>query len=129
MEAKIIRFGDERLHQIWLEPEGFDSDIIYPQGCSMFYPIEIQEKIIRCMGGLENATIVRPGYGVQYDFVDPRQLKLSFETKLVEGLFLAGQINGTTGYEEAAAQGVVAGDTLRSCAKFTIAVNLFRVNF
>uniref|UniRef100_A0A915K0Q0 tRNA uridine 5-carboxymethylaminomethyl modification enzyme C-terminal subdomain domain-containing protein n=1 Tax=Romanomermis culicivorax TaxID=13658 RepID=A0A915K0Q0_ROMCU len=91
-----------------MEPEGYDSPLTYPQGMSMTFPPEIQQKIINAVCGLENAVVTRPGYGVHYDFVDPRQLKPSLETKLVCGLFLAGQINGTTGYEEAAAQGIVA---------------------
>lgn len=108
IESKILRFGD-KTHQIWLEIEGFDSDLIYPQGLSCTLPADLQVKLVRSLVGLENAEIARPGYGVEYDFVDPRELFPSFETKKVEGLFLAGQINGTTGYEEAAAQGIIAG--------------------
>jgi tRNA uridine 5-carboxymethylaminomethyl modification enzyme len=108
IESKILRFGD-KTHQIWLEVEGFDSDLIYPQGLSCTLPADLQVKLVRSLVGMENAEIARPGYGVEYDFVDPRELFPSLETKKVEGLFLAGQINGTTGYEEAAAQGIIAG--------------------
>lgn len=108
IESKVLRFGDKR-HQVWLEPEGFSSDVIYPQGLSCTMPEDIQQRIINCIPGLQNAVIVRPGYGVEYDYVDPRQIKSSLETNAIENLFFAGQINGTTGYEEAAAQGIVAG--------------------
>ncbi|XP_055965463.1 protein MTO1 homolog, mitochondrial isoform X1 [Sorex fumeus] len=108
IESKVLRFPN-RLHQVWLEPEGLDSDLIYPQGLSVTLPAELQEKVITCIRGLEKAKMVQPGYGVQYDYLDPRQISPSLETHLVQRLFFAGQINGTTGYEEAAAQGVVAG--------------------
>ncbi|XP_007166706.2 protein MTO1 homolog, mitochondrial [Balaenoptera acutorostrata] len=108
IESKVLRFPN-RIHQVWLEPEGMDSDLIYPQGLSVTLPAELQEKMITCIRGLEKAKMIQPGYGVQYDYLDPRQITPSLETHLVQRLFFAGQINGTTGYEEAAAQGVIAG--------------------
>lgn len=109
IEDKINRFGDRDGHQIFLEPEGLDDDTIYPNGISTSLPEEVQEQFIRSIPGLENVRITQPGYAIEYDFVDPQQLDLSLAVKGASGLYLAGQINGTTGYEEAGAQGLVAG--------------------
>ena len=109
IEDKISRFADRERHQLFLEPEGYDSDIVYLNGFSTSLPSRIQEKAVRTVPGLERCEILRPGYAVEYDFFPPHQLRHSLETKLVDGLFFAGQINGTSGYEEAAAQGIMAG--------------------
>jgi tRNA uridine 5-carboxymethylaminomethyl modification enzyme len=109
LEDKVFRFADKLSHNIFLEPEGFNSDIVYPNGISTSLPIDVQEAFVRKIKGLENVEILQAGYAVEYDAVDPRSLKPSLETKLVSGLFFAGQINGTSGYEEAAAQGIMAG--------------------
>ncbi len=109
IEDKIFRFPDRQRHQIFIEPEGLDTVEIYPNGISTSLPIDIQHEMVRSIRGLEKAQILRPGYAIEYDYSNPVQLKLSLETQLVEGLFFAGQINGTSGYEEAAAQGLIAG--------------------
>lgn len=109
IEDKVMRFADKDSHQIFLEPEGLTSNEIYPNGISTSLPFDVQMQIVRSMKGLENARIVRLGYAIEYDFFDPRDLKQTLESKFINGLFFAGQINGTTGYEEAAAQGLLAG--------------------
>ena len=109
IEDKIVRFADRDSHQIFIEPEGLNTHEIYPNGISTSLPFDVQYNLVRSMEGFENAEILRPGYAIEYDFFDPRDLKSSLETKHLDGLFFAGQVNGTTGYEEAAAQGLIAG--------------------
>ena len=109
IEDKVIKFSDKQRHQIFLEPEGLDDNTIYPNGISTSLPSDVQYEICSKINGLENVSIWRPGYAIDYDFIDPRELFLTLETKKIKNLYLAGQINGTTGYEEAAAQGLIAG--------------------
>jgi tRNA uridine 5-carboxymethylaminomethyl modification enzyme len=109
IEDKIVRFAEKGSHQIFVEPEGLDTFEVYPNGISTSLPFDVQQRLVQSIKGFENAHITRPGYAIEYDYFDPRDLKQSLETKVINGLFFAGQINGTTGYEEAGAQGLVAG--------------------
>jgi tRNA uridine 5-carboxymethylaminomethyl modification enzyme len=109
IEDKVVRFAEKASHQIFVEPEGLETHEVYPNGISTSLPFDIQQALVRSIAGFEQAHITRPGYAIEYDFFDPRDLKPSLETRHIQGLFFAGQINGTTGYEEAAAQGLLAG--------------------
>jgi tRNA uridine 5-carboxymethylaminomethyl modification enzyme len=109
VEDKVFRFADKRSHQIFVEPEGLDTHEVYPNGISTSLPFDVQQEFVRSIEGFENAHLTRPGYAIEYDFFDARDLTASLETRHLQGLYFAGQINGTTGYEEAAAQGLIAG--------------------